>query len=310
MKVTKLDECPDKNNALLKVTEMGNVIELQYMSKRNTKQTVQMLQGMKQYVDLTTGEIKDVVKHDTRADLKKNLYRTFKALRGIINANITDVTRVRWITLTYAENMQDTKQLYDDFVKFNKRFQYYCKSHSYSKAEYIVMVEPQQRGAWHFHLLYMWDTKAPYISNQDLSDIWGHGFVKISKLDDVDNVGAYLTAYLGDMNIESCSSDEIADNDIKVLDIIENGVITSKSYVKGARLKYYPSKFNMYRCSRGIKRPTTSYLGEEQALKKVSASTLTFEKTIRLEDTDNNFESIINTRYYNKARKASQASKD
>jgi len=301
--IQKLEECPPKNGSLLKVTEMGNVVEVQYMSKRNGKQTIQMLEGMKQYIELSTGEIKDVTKHETRASQQKSLARTFKTARGVINANVTDVSKVRWITLTYAENMTDTVRLYEDFKNFNKRFQYFCKQNGYGKAEYIAMMEPQGRGAWHCHLLYIFDLiKAPYIANKTLSDLWGHGFVKISKLDNVDNVGAYLTAYLGDMDLESCTHDEIIGNELKEVKIEENGVKKSKYYVKGARLKYYPAKFNMFRCSRGVKRPIETYMTEEEAEKKVSAGTLTYEKTIKLEDNENDFESIINTRYYNLVR--------
>ena len=277
---------------------MGNVIEVQYMSNKNNKQTIQMLPGMKQYIELSTGEIKDVTKHDTRDTLKKNLQRTFKTVRGVINANVTDVDKVRWITLTYKENMQDTVRLYKDFEKFNKRFQYFCKKNGYGKAEYIVMMEPQGRGAWHCHLLYIFDLfKAPYIANKTLSDLWGHGFVHISKLDNVDNVGAYLTAYLGDMDIESCSNSEIMGSQLKEVEIVEDGRKKKKYYVKGARLKYYPAKFNMFRCSRGVKRPKESYMTQENAEKKVSGATLTFEKTVKLEDVEKDFETIINTKY-------------
>ena len=48
-------------------------------------------------------------------------------------------------------------------------------------------MKPQARGAWHCHLLYIWDKKAPYVANKTLRDIWQQGFVKIKKLDDVDN---------------------------------------------------------------------------------------------------------------------------
>ena len=108
----KLLTVPTKNpNLLVKVTEMGNVIEVQYMSRRNTKQTIQMLPGGEEFVICATGEVKEVKHHETRKDNKKGLYRTFAKARGIINANVTDVEKVRWCTLTYAENMTDTKQL-------------------------------------------------------------------------------------------------------------------------------------------------------------------------------------------------------
>ena len=170
------------------------------------------------------------------------------------------------------------------------------------------MMEPQGRGAWHCHLIYIFNdlVKAPYISNKDLSDLWGYGFVKINKLDDVDNVGAYLTAYLGDMDIKNCSHDEIVGNVLKEVEIEENGVKKTKQYIKGARLKYYPAKFNMFRCSRGVKRPVEIFMSQEDAEKKVSAATLTYQKTVKLTDVENNYETVIDTRYYNLLRGGNQ----
>jgi hypothetical protein len=307
----KLDTIPDKKpNLLVKFTDMGNILEVQYMSRRNNKQTVKMLEGGEQFVVLSTGEIKDIEHHDTRRDNKKGLYKTFANARAIINTNVTDVTKVRWCTLTYKENMTDTKKLYKDFEKFNKRFQYYCKSKGYGKPEYIVMMEPQGRGAWHAHLLYIWqDHTAPYISNKDFSDLWTHGFVKIKKLDNVDNVGAYLTAYLGDMELKDVNVEEfdkvmhgVKYKEIEVED--ESGQHIKKAILKGARLNLYPVNFNMIRCSRGIKRPTTEMITQAEASKKVSGATKTFASAVKLTDTDNDndFETIIIKEQYNKIR--------
>ena len=169
---------------------MGNVVEVQYMEHRNNKQTVQMLPGGNEFVICSTGEVKEVEHHNTRKDNKKGLYKTFANCRGMINANVTDVSKVRWCTLTYKENMTDPKRLYSDFQQFNQRFQYFCKTKGYSKPEYIVMMEPQGRGAWHAHLLYIWqDMKAPYIANKDFRELWGHGFVKKKKLENVEKRG-------------------------------------------------------------------------------------------------------------------------
>lgn len=307
VEIQKLDSSPiiDKN-AMVKVTEMGNVTEIQYMSRRNNKQTIQMLPGGEEYLELSTGEVKKCIKHDNRSEQIKSLKRTFKMARGLINSNVTDIENVRWITLTYAANMTDTVKLYNDFKKFNMRFNTYCKNNDISKPEYIVMMEPQGRGAWHAHLLYIFNHKAPYIPNETLRNIWGHGFVTIKKLDNVDNVGAYLTAYMGDMDITELSSSEIVGQEIKEVEIIDNGEKKSKYYIKGARLKYYPPKFNMIRCSRGVKRPTSEFMTLENAEKKVSTGILTFEKSVKLIDTDNEFESIINTKYYNSARRKNQ----
>lgn len=305
-----MSQIPPKNpNLSVKVTEMGNVIEVQYMSRRNCKQTIQMLQGGEQFVICATGEIKDVEHHNTRKDNKKGLYKTFANARAVINANVTDVEKVRWCTLTYAENMTDTKRLYEDFRDFNKRFQYYCKTHGYSKPEYIVMMEPQGRGAWHAHLLYIWqDQKAPYISNQDFRELWGHGFVRIKKLDNVDNVGAYLTAYLGDMEIDEMDVSKAVGKQCKVVEVEdEDGKKVKKAIVKGARLDLYPANFNMLRCSRGVKRPVAEMMSQEEASKKVSAATKTFESAIKLTDHENDFETVIIREQYNKVRGKNQS---
>lgn len=302
----KLEVIPNKNpNLQVKVTEMGNVIEVQYMSHRNCKQTIQMLPGGENFVICATGEIKDVEHHNTRKDNKKGLYKTFANARGLINSNVTDVSKVRWCTLTYAENMTDPKKLYEDFKLFNMRFQYYCKTKGYSKPEYIVMMEPQGRGAWHAHLLYIWeDMKAPFISNQEFRDMWGHGFVRIKKLDNVDNVGAYLTAYLGDMELDEIGIEKADGRQCKVVEVEDaDGKKVKKAIIKGARLDLYPSNFNMLRCSRGVKRPIEEMMFQGEANKKVLGATKTFENAIKLTDVDSGFENVIIKEQYNKIRR-------
>lgn len=306
--IEKIDNIDVSNESLVKYTEMGNITEIQYMSNRNTRQTVQMLKGMQQYVVVETGEIKDVTKHETRASQYNSLKRTFSNIRSLINTNVVDKDKVRWITLTYAENMTDTKQLYIDFKNFNKRFQYKIKKLGYNKAEYIAVMEPQGRGAWHCHMFYIFDCKAPFIPNNELRDIWGHGFVTVKQLDNIDNPGAYLTSYLGDMGldeaIDSIGVENVLNCDLKVVDIIDdNGKKISKKFVKGARLHMYPANFNMYRTSKGIKRPSSEMITQEMAIKKVSASTLTYEKNIKVFDIENDFETFISTKYYNRVRK-------
>lgn len=301
-----MSQIPPKNpNLLVKVTEMGNVVEVQYMSRRNNKQTVQMLEGGEQFVICSTGEIKDVQHHDTRKDNRKGLYKTFANARALINANVTDVSKVRWCTLTYAENMTDPKQLYKDFQQFNQRFQYYCSKNGYGKPEYIVMMEPQARGAWHAHLLYIWkEHRAPFIPNEEFRMLWGHGYVRIKKLDNVDNVGAYLTAYLGDMEIdEMIETGKDIKGTVKHVEVEEDGKKVKKAIIKGARLDMYPANFNMLRCSRGIERPVPEMITQEEANKKVLGATKTFESAIKLTDNENEFETVIIREQYNKMRK-------
>jgi hypothetical protein len=312
MKFQKLEQIPRKNpNVSVKVVEMGNIIETQYMSHKNCKQTIQMLKGGEQFVVCSTGEIKDIEHHETRKDNRKGLYKTFANIRSIVNTNVVDINKVRWCTLTYADKMTNSERLYNDFRKFNMRFQRYCKQKGYDKPEYIVIMEPQERGAWHAHLLYIWqDMKAPYIPNNDFRSLWGHGFVRIAKLDNVDNVGAYLTAYLGDMEIDEMNEIDAlkaVGKQCKVVEVEnEDNKKIKKAIVKGARLDLYPANFNMIRCSRGIKRPVAKMMSQTEANKKISDATKTFERAIKLIDVDNNFEAVIIKEQYNKIRNKNQ----
>ncbi len=291
--------CIEKDD-LVKLTEMGNVTEIQYLSHRNKSSVIKMV-GNNEYIDLRTGEVKECVNHESRKDHKSNLYRTFRKIRNLINTNVVDVNNCSWQTLTYAENMQDTKRLYTDYDKFNKRLKYYCKKKGLQDYEYIVIVEPQGRGAWHCHLLLLFKDKAPFIPNKELCKLWGQGFVKINKLDNVDNVGAYLTAYLGNMSLEECQEQDVSfqPKDLLVKEIEGK----SKYIIKGGRLSMYPTNMNLYRCSKGIKKPSEEYMTYEKAKKKVSSGKLTYSKNIQIQDTDSQMILNLSQEYYNKLRK-------
>ena len=300
LKIKTLEEhSRPKSYEEVRVKEMGNVIELMHSERKNYEIFIKKISD-DEYIDLRTGEVKQCNKIDNRAGNLNSVRQSLGRLRDLLNTNITDVSKCRWVTLTYAENMTDPKRLYEDFKKFNMRMRY--KGFKY---EYIVCMEPQGRGAWHAHLVMIFDDKAPYIDNKFMADTWGHGFTTTKKLEDVDNVGAYLTAYLGDMDmLEFQNLSEEEQNGMRIFGIKEvevDGV--SKSILKGARLHMYPPKFNLYRASRGIKKPVVSYETEKEAQKKVSAGTLTFEKTIELTDSDSQFSNTINYRHYNLIRK-------
>ncbi len=55
----------------------------------------------------------------------------------------------------------------------------------------------------------------------------------------------------------------------------------------------------IFRWSNGIKNPVITVMRESEAKEKVSAATLTFEKTSILQDEANYFVSTLNKRYYN-----------
>lgn len=293
MKVETIDNLEMDKNYSVKVTTSGNIVEVFYSKRKSTGNNIIKLSN-NEYIDISTGEIKEYKHTENRSQSKNELRKTFKKIRDVINCNVSNPHNCKWVTLTYRENMQDTVRLYKDVERFIKRLRYV-----YGKFEYIQVAEPQGRGAWHLHMIMIFNTKAPFIDNKKMSDIWGHGYTDTQKLDNVDNIGAYLSAYLGDISMDDINKDPM--NNIELINKcigLEVKEVDGKKYIKGGRLHMYPTKFNIYRCSRGVKRPTVEKMYEKEAQKKVSAATLTYEKTIQITD-DDGFNNVLNYRYYN-----------
>lgn len=305
MKKSKLSKQPQiEDNAIVKYTKAGNVTDIQWMSKRNTKQTIQKI-SKDEYID-SDGVVQKFKHAETRADNAKSVYKSFAKLRLIINANCVDPCKVRWATLTYAENMQDTKRLYKDFVDFMKRFYYYCNKQGYERPEYIVVAEPQERGAWHMHLILIWKTQnAPFIPNATLAKIWKQGFVNIQAVKNCDNLGAYLTAYLADIELTEDNVVEAVEGNMPIVtkEVQNGGAKTEKKFIKGGRLNLYPAGMNIQRHSRGINKPEEEYMSYKNAKKKVLGATKTYETNILLQDDETGFESLIIKEQYNSKRK-------
>ena len=193
------DVRPDTAETPVTVKRCGNVIEVRYM--RSTPCAVIEKVNADLYVDKRTGEVKEFCHSANRADSKASVAQSLRKLRDLIKANLTAPETALWVTLTYKENMRDERRVYEDFRRFWQRFRYYLKKHEYRPAEYITAAEPQGRGAWHLHCLFLFPEKAPFIPIADMARIWGHGFTKTKSLQGIDNPGLYLTAYLGDMEL-------------------------------------------------------------------------------------------------------------
>lgn len=105
-----------------------------------------------------------------------------------------DVKTSKFLTLTFRDttdfDIKSTKDCAKEFAKFIKRLKYY-----YPKVKYLAVVEFQDkndRGAVHYHML----IQLPYVPVEKLSKIWSHGYIFITKIDHVDNIGAYVTKYM------------------------------------------------------------------------------------------------------------------
>lgn len=279
--------------SLVTLTFMGDITELQYMSSYNHQARTLKISN-EEYVEVSTGEVKryEDKRAATRGEAENSLRKTMRHIRQLIQTNITDVKNVRWVTLTYKENMTDPKKLYDDFRKFNQKFTYHLKECGIKKPEYICVAEPQKRGAWHLHVLFIWEEKAPYLDNAGFSKMWGHGFTKIKSLKSGDSIASYLQCYLTDLDIP----DEIAEYFPDSLK--ETGASSGKKrVVKGARLHLYPAGFNILRHSRNIKKPLKKTVRIEKAMEILSSSELSYQKTFKMFD-EKGFESIVDKREY------------
>lgn len=297
-------------NAIVTFKTMGNIYEIDYCSKKNYAPTIQLL-DKNHYVDLKTGEVKDCKHIENRSQNKFQVGQSLKRLRDLINTNVTIPDNWKWITLTYKDNMQDTKRLYADFKRFMTRFR--RKFHMFD-IDYIIACEPQARGAWHIHLLLGFNKIAPFIPNATIEKLWEQGFTKTTKLDNIDNVGAYLTAYLGDMELNQenitlliKNGIEVSKNDLKEVNEIDGIKLKEpKSFIKGGRLYLYPPKFNLYRASRGIKKPLVEKIPYYDAKKKVGSLKPTYTSCINITDTNSNFSNNYYYEYYNKVRENSK----
>lgn len=151
--------------------------------------------------DLETGEIivvsrKEKTLEQVRLD---NCRRSRNELRRLISANFSE--RSKFLTVTFRDGA--VKDVHD-VEECNKQFGLFIKRLKYETGEdlkYAAVIEFQDkygRGAVHYHVIC--DLK--YIPYERLLEIWGLGGVWINQINHVDNVGAYVTAYMTKDNLD------------------------------------------------------------------------------------------------------------
>lgn len=132
---------------------------------------------------------------EKKQDKKSNfaINRTRREIRRLVNSN---TGLIKFLTLTTA--ISDIKKANGFFNLFTQRM----KSH-FSEFQYLAVIEFQKDvdffgnkkvdgGAVHYHLL----CNLRYVKSEDLAKIWKHGFIKIKRVNHVDNLGRYLSKYL------------------------------------------------------------------------------------------------------------------
>ena len=289
------DEFSINPDAVVKVTTMKHIVELLYMDKVNVEPHIRKLDA-ERYVDLKTGEIREFERTENRSQGENSLRKTFNRLRELINSNFEGAANELFITLTYRGELQtnDPKIVYGDFKKFMMRMKYKYKD--VSTIDYINVLEPHASGNFHMHVLMRFnDLGNIYIPNKELADIWGNGFVQIQSLKNVDNIGAYVSAYLADIEVPDALEGHA--------DVVEKEVNgQKKKFLKGARLRFYPTGVNIYRKSKGIRDAEKERMSYETAQKKLGAATPNFKYGVELIDNEKDFRNTLIKEQYNLKR--------
>lgn len=291
-----------KGKKLVKYVNMNGIIEITDMEhvKRDGMNILKLSKD--EYLNVVTGEVLEYVHTNTRQDNIDSVRDTFKKLRYLINNNFTGSGNELMFTATYAENMMDLKRLEEDFERFMRKIR-----KKYGSVEYINIVEPQGRGAWHCHVLLKFiDRSKIYIPNKEMREMWHQGFVTVKRIDvkGVDNIGAYLTSYLTDLELTPQNASEcFLNGEIKT--VIVDG--KQKKYVKGARLKLYPTGMNIFRKSKGIEYPKIEWLPYNEIKKITGCAKPSYSKTIELYDDDDKKLNSITYEYYNMKRQNSSS---
>jgi len=157
-----------------------------------------------------TGRKSDYKSENYEEHRKQVLQRSKKNLRRLINANVGQYGKeftAKFLTLTFKDNVKDLDKANYEFEKFIKRLNYHCFGTKKANLKYTCVVEFQKRGAIHYHVIIY---NMPYVKANDIANVWGNGFIKINKIDDIDNVGAYVAEYLG--NAEKGQGKDVLDD--------------------------------------------------------------------------------------------------
>jgi hypothetical protein len=117
-------------------------------------------------------------------------------------------------------------------------------------------------------------------------------------LSGVDNIGAYLSAYLTDVEVTDGNIHRAiaGEQEIKVIEIDGQ----EKKFIKGGRLHLYPSGMNLYRKSKGIQMPEREEMKYADIKKVVGSAEPNYTRQIVVEQDD--FKNTITYVQYNMKR--------
>ena len=142
------------------------------------------------------GRHKEANEEGKEKNRKDTLRRARQDVRRTVNANVWaygEHCPPKFLTLTFGDNVTDLDVAHYEFEKFVKRLNYLVFGTKVANLRYTAVPEFQKRGAVHYHVVLY---NLPYTKADVIAKVWRNGFIKINKIDDVDNIGAYVCKYM------------------------------------------------------------------------------------------------------------------
>lgn len=172
-----------------KLIQSGDVLEIYHYSNG-------YLKGYESKPGSSGGRLKDEKSENYEIHREQVLNRARTNLRRTVNSNVNQYGReftAKFLTLTFREHIQDLTTANYEFKKFMKRLNYYMYGTKKANIKYSAVPEFTQAGRVHYHIVFY---NLPYVKANDVASVWGNGHIKINKIDDIDNVGAYICKYI------------------------------------------------------------------------------------------------------------------
>ena len=205
MRIRKVNSVDVKLHDLTKVKlkTADNTSVVLFTAGNNKTCTVRNL-SKDTYLDVKTGEVRKKKKSQSRYQSPKSVRKSINRLMDLIRCNATDSAKCKWLTVTYKEVMTDGKQAFLDAKLFLRKLKRYLAKQSnltngQKSFQYITIAEPQGEkhgNSWHLHILLIFDDTAPFIANDVIDELWGHGITSNYKVFDGDGLALYFEVYI------------------------------------------------------------------------------------------------------------------
>ena len=122
--------------------------------------------------------------HRKKRSLTESIKRAKKRIMDLVNANAMMYKELpKFLTLTFAEEIEDIEKANYEFQKFIKRLNYEIYGEKKARLKYVAVPEIQWERhekynvkVWHFHIIFF---NAPYMYWKKVLKIWKNGSIYI-----------------------------------------------------------------------------------------------------------------------------------